>query len=241
MIAQRRTARANGLREDVTDRRYQRFRAFADDRRRGSSGRNAGAKQALASINVTHARDHALIEYRRFHRRGASAELRRQITPREVRLQRFGSQFGQHWMDGSVLGRRQVDEAEAAGVMITHRNPGPGLKLDVIVGLQRRRFAGKNAKTTRHTQVAEQDQVPVQTDQQELGPAADRSHATAGYPGLKVRRDRESEVWSARRYGNQPLTLQDIGQTLANGFNFGKFGHGPKVARTFRFGYGSVP
>ena len=100
MVAQRRAAGINGLVEHFADRRHQPVRAFSDDRGRGSPGRNAGAKQALARVNVAHARDHALVEYRRFYRRTAPRELSRQVVTREALFERLGPELGQHWVDG---------------------------------------------------------------------------------------------------------------------------------------------
>jgi len=96
MVAQRRAAGINGLVEHLTDRGYQSVSSFSDDRGGGSPGRNAGPKQTLARIDVAHARDHALIKYRRFYRCTAPRELSRQIATREALFERLGPELGQH-------------------------------------------------------------------------------------------------------------------------------------------------
>jgi len=125
--------------------------------------------------------------------------------------------------------------------MIPQGYSGPGLKLDVVVGLRRRRVVRQDPKTSRHTHVAEEHQISLQSNQQKLGSAADKNHATPTDPGLEIRGYGKPKVRPADMNCHQPLAFQHIGQTLANRFNFGKLRHGPKVARTFCFRYVSVP
>ena len=217
VVAQGRAAGGDGIVEDAADRSHQRLEpldavAAAGERRRDALGRQGGAVQRLAGIDIAETGDHALVEQRRFERGLATVETGSQVLGIEVVAQRLRAEPGEELVVRCGRGVDQIHEPEAAGIgvddagavieqecdVIVNRRAGRvGALAGLFVGLaQGQRPAARrvDGEAAAHAEMHEQALAVIEADQQIFRPPPDGLDAPAGQSAGKTVREGNAQI-----------------------------------------------
>jgi len=152
--------------------------------------------------------------------------------------ERLGTHRRESRMGFQVRGVDQIHVPEAAGVEVGEGAPGIGLEDDVSVfgigGRGEREFARRfggavrlYCETAGHAQVHHQRLVPIERGEDVLAASGQRDDTRAGQPLDESVGQRESQVGRRAATLTSPSADQMRLQATPDGFDLGKFGHGP--------------
>ena len=195
--------------------------------------RDPGPPQGLADVDVAEARDDALVEEDRLHRREAAGHAGGEGGGGEGVAEGLGAEAGEQRVGVEHGRRHEVDQAEAAGVVEGEAGAVVEVEDDVVVLFGRRvrvvedadRGAG-DEDAAGHAEVDDQRLAAVEVGEEILGAAAQRGDPGAGEAGGEPRRERAAEVGAADVGVDDDAAGQDGLEAAADGLDLGKLGHG---------------
>ena len=226
VIAQRRAAGGDGIVQNIANGHDQTLGPSPRYAGRFAPWRHAGPPQRLRHIDIAESGDDPLIEQRRLDRRRPPDQRRRQNRHVELIAERFRSQALQARMIVQRVAVAKIEEAEPARVVEGYNGAALDLKAEVIMSAGGRRLGGFNVYTAGHAEMAKNDGVVGERDQNVFGPATDLAHALTGNAFGEIGGQRKSQVGAPHLDRGDGAALDRGGDAAAYGLDFGQFRHG---------------
>ena len=225
VVAQRGAAGGDGLGEGGLDLAHE-AGGTAADVPGGQVGREAGAVQGLAHVDVAEPGDDALIQQGGLERGAAALEGSEQQAGVERGGKRLRAEVGQQAM--RVLGGRghEVDAAEAAGVDEADVPAVVGLERDMLVQHGRVGAAQADVHAAGHAEMDQRAVAAIEAHQDVFGTAAETEDPGALEAGREARREGPAQVRPADLGMGDGPALEPGHEAAHHGFDFGEFRHG---------------
>ena len=126
-----------------------------------------------------------------------------------------------------AIGRHQGHQAEAAHVVEHDTGAGVGVENDVVMGVVGWPGAvGMDGHTPRHAEMGDQHHAVVELDQNVLGAPFDGGDPAPGEALGKGFGEGHAEIGAALLDPDEGAAHQMGREAAADGFDFGKLGHG---------------
>ncbi len=157
----------------------------------------------------------------------------------EIGAERFRAEARQQRMARQVVVGDQVHESEAARIMKGNRRTIIGVDSQVVVHAGgRMAIERSDPERAGHAEMRQPNETVVEGDQQKLGSPVYADDAATLEAAGEPFRQREAQIGTARLHMHEAMPCQHRFKAATYGFDFGKFGHGGKVARSPSFRYG---
>ena len=235
VVAQRRAAGLDGIRQHGLDGGDQSFRFFGGLARfRGQRAgalqrRNAGAMQRLAGVDVAEAGDQFLVEQRRLDRGGLAFEARREPFGRKGGAERLDAEALEQSVLVEPLGPDQVHQPEAPRVGVTHLSAVAEMKHDMLM---LRHFPSRllpagepigmvDAEAPGHAEMHHQHFAVVEPGEQIFGAPVERLYLPPGQPRAEILGQRNAQIGAPLLDARERVADQHGLQSPAHGFHLG--------------------